>query len=102
MRLNFSPVSHDTKIRMPDWISILHNEWLTEYCIDTTYINRAINEYKWSPAGTRHFADWLRQQSFKVDYWEIDYIPPSDTNPIAYGIMFDENCPRFIEEVLKQ
>lgn len=102
MRLNFNPATAAI-VEIPDWLDDLQNQWLLYYGIDTTYNNRTVNGYKWSTAGARHFAEWLSyHHAFKVDYWEIDYIPEESKAPVAYGIVFDENCPRFIEEVLKQ
>lgn len=91
--LNKTPGTH--------WLFRLQEKWLKEYDITTEYNNTLVNEFRWSPDGVKHFAEWLRQESFNAKYWEITYKCVDDNRAIAYGIKFDPSCPRYLEKVFK-
>lgn len=100
MRINFHPSTSNTTV--PEWLVVQRIKWLTEYDMDTQYTNKFVVDYIWSPAGAKNFAFWLQGQGFKIEYWEIDYIPEHHTVPIAYGIKFDSTDPKIVYEQLKQ
>lgn len=80
------------------WLYNLQERWLNAY--DLKVDARSVHKFRWSKCGVKHFAEWLRQASFKVEYWEIDYTDDNN-EPIAYGIKFEDNCPMVCMEILK-
>ena len=100
MRINFNPLTASDK-NFPNWLGEYRVKWLTEYDFDLTYSNKVVNEYVWSPTGSKNFVFWLQRGGFKVDYWEVDFVPNGELNPVAYGLIFDDACPKFVYEQLK-
>ena len=56
-------------------------------------------DYIESPLGIKDIVNWLQELGWKVKFWQIG--PKINGNLIAYGFDFDENCPFFIEAMLR-
>lgn len=100
MRLNFN-LKTTYSNHMPTWLSDEQHRWLKEYDLDVAYTNPWVVEYIWSPKGAINFSLWLRLQGFKVNYYEVDYLNEDSKLPVAFGLEFDESCPKFVLEQLK-
>lgn len=54
-----------------------------------------------SPKGVMMLCKWISSHGLDVQYWEIDHRVREDMPPIAYGLDFKDDCPKFIESKLR-
>lgn len=55
-----------------------------------TYLN--------SPDGAQAMAGWLASKGWRVSAWRIDW---ELADPLAWGLNFEDRCPRFMEARLR-
>lgn len=86
---------------IPEWVDNLTVNFVNHHHMDSRA--ESVRTFMWSPQGCRIIAQWLKNQDFKVEYWELDYVVPGREPgyPIAYGIEFDDACPQIVECKLK-
>lgn len=99
MRLNFNLLTSSSQF--PKWVDRLRNDWLDYYQIESNASVTAIRNFIWSPKGTQLFVDWCKSQDYGVDYWELDYVAVTGSDPIAFGILINESCPKIVEYKLR-
>lgn len=102
MKINFNR-PHSISL---DYDSGVNFRWLNEYIKgffehhDLKH-DGASDAFLKGPRGVRVLADWIAAQGLQVSYWELDYRTGEDQPPLAYGLDFQDNCPKFIEAKLR-
>lgn len=51
-----------------------------------------------SPAGAEDMASWLSSKGWRVSAWRINW---ELADPLAWGLNFEDTCPRFTEARLR-
>lgn len=59
---------------------------------------KAVHIYLNSPDGAGEIADWLRGKGWRVEKWCVG---ESFDEPLAWGLNFDDQCPRFAAAKLR-
>jgi hypothetical protein len=103
MRINLSP---DRASKSRPWLIELMRAFAEAYEIKN---GLKLKAYIATPSGSRAFAAWLKSQGFRAEYWCLEpYVYIENYEPrrklteyLAFGIMIDDDCPRFIELKLR-
>lgn len=106
MRINFSP---DRASKSRPWLIELIKRFAEAYDISTRSGTK-VKSYLATPTGARTFATWMKSQGFQVEYWCLEpWIRIENTyntqrkitEYLAFGIIVDDDCPRFVELKLR-
>lgn len=102
MKINFNR-PHSESLQSGEvrfgWLDAHLREFLR--CHDLT-IDTKTTDFIYSPVGIKIVGEWLAATTgMKVSYWEIDYRIREGAPPIAYGLDFCDDCPKFIEAKLR-
>lgn len=105
-RINFNPSTSTTthwKIGTgkPAWLEELISEFKLAHnmVLDESYERMLLTEQ-----GIKHIVEWLKEEGYKAEYWEMDFAKPDSTNGpqiLAYGLKFENNCEKFVELKLR-
>lgn len=98
MKLNFS--NYRAGKDSNQWLNELAKEFLNEHDIVS---NTKIRTWLRSRKGSKCFIDWLESRGWQVSYWELLPMVDEDGKKtyIAYGINIKDDCPKFVEYVLR-
>lgn len=75
-------------------------EICTRFCADYDIrYESGIHTHLHGPKGAADICSWLSTKGWNVEYWQLG--DDDDLGrPIAFGVHFADNCPRFIEAKL--
>lgn len=80
----------------PPWFVHLTGRFCADYDMD--FESQDVRVFLSSQQGIRILAHWLQEDGFRARYWEFDWRRNPDAHAtIAYGIEFDDDCPKFVE-----
>lgn len=102
MRLNLSQFR---AAKPPSWLDLLMRDFAAEYEIR---YGEKVKSYCATPTGAKTFVSYLKQAGFKAEYWCLEplvtkeaYNSSKTIEYLAFGVIFNEDCPHFIELKLK-
>lgn len=106
------PVSeiHYMKINVNNSSFFRKHKWITQVVMRFSEAHDVefgsnVKQYISSPIGSKILAEWMKSEGWRVAHWEL---PPIFDKSIecevylAYGLEFDDDCPKLIEALLKQ
>lgn len=102
MRINMnwrtSLLTRGSHEETPKWYQKLITEFLKEW--DMTWENcwgEKVLDWAHRPLGVRMFSEWLQDQGYDAQYWEMTHPRFKTRDPMAYGVEINNNCPKFIQ-----
>lgn len=100
MRINFNNSYRCGRAPIPVWVCDLFTDFLLDHDVDP--IRESASRWVYSYEGSKSFAEWLKTKNWKVEWWALPPITdPGTPLYFAYGIAIADDCPVYIEHILK-
>ena len=107
-RVNFNIATSATRYwkggtGISGWVDVMLEDFTTAHDM---FLDESYSRMFFEKEGIKFIANWLKEEGYKVDYWESDLTKPnynSTAGPqvVAYGLKFENTCDKFIELKLR-